>query len=100
MLQGVAAARSMVDDYMASLQTRSLAAAADRQGPATSPRAAAPAGGPPALQRQPWICSMQHLALCDRQHPSMSTHHPASGTEHCKVLRLRWTCILRLPEAL
>lgn len=43
-LQGVAAARTMVDDYMASLQTRSLAAAADRQVPPASPPKPMPTG--------------------------------------------------------
>lgn len=37
-MQGVKVARTMVGDYMASLQTRSLAAAADRGGPPVSPR--------------------------------------------------------------
>jgi len=36
-LQGVKAARTMVDDYMASLQTRSLAAAADRRSSSPPP---------------------------------------------------------------
>ena len=87
-VQGVAAARSMVDDYMASLQTRSLAAAADRQGPAVSPRGGAPAGAPaaggaPALQPVSAMdapCAAAYLMLwqnCAR------TNCPASLSLRC-----------------